>query len=74
MADYYLMPSTFEGLSLAAIEAQASGINCIFSDKIDISTKVSSVCKFIELDINKWCDATINSKLERKNTKEEIKN
>ena len=31
-ADVYVMPSTYEGFGLAAVEALASGCDCIFSD------------------------------------------
>lgn len=33
-ADLFCFPSLFEGLSLTAVEAQANGLDCIFSDRI----------------------------------------
>lgn len=54
MADYYLMPSLFEGLSLAAIEAQTSGINCLLSDTVDCQVKVSDNCKMLPIDLTVW--------------------
>lgn len=32
--DVFLMPSLFEGLPVVGIEAQASGLPCVFSDTI----------------------------------------
>lgn len=33
--DMFLLPSLFEGLPVAGVEAQAAGTKCIFSDRID---------------------------------------
>lgn len=42
--DFYVMPSLSEGLPIGAVEAQASGLYCLLSDKVppdvDISKKV----------------------------------
>ena len=54
MADYYLMPSIYEGISLAAIEAQASGINCLLSDSVSKDVKITDNCKFLPLDSDQW--------------------
>lgn len=32
-SDVYVMPSVFEGLSIAAVESIAAGCNCVFSDR-----------------------------------------
>lgn len=46
-ADIYLMPSLYEGMSIAAIEAQATGIPCILSDVIsDDLKKGGNVVKY----------------------------
>lgn len=39
VADIFLLPSYFEGLSLASIEAQAAGLPCLISDTIPIECK-----------------------------------
>ena len=54
MADYYLMPSTYEGLSVAAIEAQTSGIECLLSDMVSSDVKICDSCYLISLDEELW--------------------
>ena len=71
MADCYIMPSIYEGLSVAAIEAQASGITCLLSDVVSKDVKVSDVCEFLPLDIDKWVDR-LNCSFTRKDTYEDI--
>lgn len=60
--DIFLFPSFFEGLTVVGIEAQASGLPCIFSDTLsndtcitDLVTKVS-----LEKDAKYWA-AVVNS-------------
>lgn len=72
MADYYLMPSKFEGLSVAAIEAQASGIPCLFSDCITKDVKVTNNCKFLPLNISMWKNEIINTTQQHTDTFDEI--
>lgn len=66
MADCYLMPSVFEGLSVAAIEAQASGITCLLSDTVSKDVKIADFVEFLPLDINTWLDKCLN-KFDRNN-------
>lgn len=59
--DLFVQPSLFEGLSLAAIEAQASGVPCVFSSSVTSETKITSDVSFISLSspLEKWvatCD------------------
>ena len=60
-SDYYLMPSNFEGLSVAAIEAQATGIKCLLSDCVSRDVDITETCEFIPLEIDKWLDRSINN-------------
>ena len=60
--DIFLLPSFFEGLTVVGIEAQASGLPCIFSDTLsndtcitDLVTKVS-----LEKDAKYWA-TVVNS-------------
>lgn len=59
-SDVYLMPSNFEGLSVAAIEAQASGIKCLLSDKVSKDVNITNMCEFIPLDIKQWLKTCVN--------------
>ena len=54
MADVFLMPSLYEGLSVACVEAQSTGIVCLCSDKVDQIVNITGECRFIELNINSW--------------------
>lgn len=50
--DVFLFPSHFEGLGIALVEAQASGLNCIASDIIPPECKITDLVKFISLNKN----------------------
>lgn len=71
MADFYLMPSIFEGLSVAAIEAQSSGLPCLLSDRVSEDVKVSEVVRFLPLDKNIWLEE-MSKPSQRINTYDDI--
>lgn len=71
MADCYIMPSIYEGLSVAAIEAQASGIHCFLSDVVSKDVCVTDVCEFLPLEEEAWVSA-LKGKFERKDTYQQI--
>ena len=57
MADYYLMPSIYEGLSVAAIEAEASGLPCLLSDQVSEDVRITDVVTFLPLVKDQWMKA-----------------
>ena len=72
MSDVFLMPSLYEGLSVACIEAQSSGIVCLCSDKVDENVNVTGRCRFIELKEDAWIKAMLEPVGERKSYKKQI--
>ena len=66
ISDVFLFPSLFEGLGIAMIEAQASGIPCIASTTVPTLADCGGVV-FLKLSdpISKWAD-TIESILDKR--------
>ena len=54
--DYFVFPSLYEGLPVALVEAQTSGVMTICSDKVSPESKLSSVLSFYPLEnkANEW--------------------
>lgn len=52
--DIFVLPSRFEGLPVTGIEAQANGIDCIFSANISIETKINNNSVFLPLICEEW--------------------
>lgn len=53
--DVFVMPSLWEGLSIATIEAQASGLPLVLSAQVSRLTKVTPNVSFLSLDnLNQW--------------------
>lgn len=72
----FLFPSLFEGFGIVALEAQASGLPCLISDKVPIECKKTDLVYQMNLSDspNKWAEKVIElSKIKRENTYEEIK-
>lgn len=57
--DVLVMPSKFEGIPMVGIEAQFSGLPCVFSDKVPGETAFADNCRFVELNrpAEQWAEA-----------------
>lgn len=72
--DVFIMPSLWEGLSLAAVEVQSQGIPCLFSDTTSRDTKVNKNIMFLPIDSpNVWAEAIVR-RPNKVSTKESIQN
>lgn len=47
--DIFLLPSNFEGLPIVGVEAQSTGVKCIFSDKITREVKLTEEAEFLPI-------------------------
>lgn len=54
--DVLMMPSLFEGLPFALLEAQASGLRCVVSDTVSQESNITGQMVFLPLDLDdsKW--------------------
>ena len=59
--DVFLFPSTYEGLPLSIIEAQAAGIPCLISEKVPIECRKTDLVRQLSLQESPdiWKDAVI---------------
>ena len=76
-SDCFLFPSLWEGLGIAAIEAQAASLPCLCSDTLPREVKLTELCEFLpiaspSLDSQIWADRAICANAERKDRRKEI--
>ena len=48
--DVFLLPSRFEGLPIALLEAQCNGLNCFVSNTISREAGLTDLVKFININ------------------------
>lgn len=67
--DSFILPSLFEGLPVVGIEAQANGLNCLFSDTISTEVDITGNITFMSLDtsVDKWADKIIELSRKKRN-------
>lgn len=61
--DLFYMPSLYEGISVAMIEAQANGLPCIVSDNIAKESSISDLVQFIDIGNPKEAAIILNTTL-----------
>ena len=66
--DVFFFPSIYEGLPVALVEAQASGLKCVVSDTITKEVQLTPNIKYMSLeeDIYNWAAEIITSSIEER--------
>ncbi len=60
--DVFVFPSIFEGLPIALVEAQVSGLKCVVSDGVSEYALLTENAIHMSLkeSVSKWCDVILN--------------
>lgn len=73
--DVFVMPSVYEGLGIASIEAQTAGLYCVLSDRIPSCCKLTENVEFLALEESAaaWAEKILaGSRYMREGKQEEI--
>lgn len=72
--DVFCLPSLFEGLGIALVEAQSAGLKCFASDRVPPEAKLTENLEFLPLEVDRWVEALLSAAkgYERRDMYEEI--
>ena len=63
--DVFVLPSNFEGFGIVGIEAQISGLSCIFSSRVPKEVAFTDHCVFLDIDrensASEWAKQIVNT-------------
>ncbi len=65
MMDIFILPSHFEGLPIVGVEAQATGLKCLFSNKITEEVRLTKEARFLPIKknaVDQWVECIENEK------------
>lgn len=64
--DVFAFPSNFEGLGIAAVEAQAAGLRCVCSEFVPKETAVTNLCVTVPISssdsVSQWAQTLLEAK------------
>ncbi|MCM1524577.1 MAG: glycosyltransferase, partial [Ruminococcus sp.] len=76
--DCFVFPSHFEGLGIAAVEAQAAGLKTLCSDTVPAEAQITDLLEYMSLSdtAEKWAEKILsyNNGYKREDMSEQIKN
>ena len=75
-SDVFVLPSLYEGLPGAAIEAQAVGLPCLLSDKVSLETMITDEVEFLPITNgpNIWAERILSLReYERRNSQQKMR-
>lgn len=66
--DCFVLPSLYEGLPVVGIEAQATGLPCVFSSEVTHETQITSNVDYIDLDTpaKVWAETILKWKMHQR--------
>lgn len=63
--DIFLMPSLYEGLPIALLEAEATGLKCLISNSVTLEAKLYDDAEYFKLDnVEEWITTIVNYRVD----------